>query len=171
MHHPRAVAIQQSREYEAGAMRAVVQRVQRASVTVEGQVVGAIGPGLCALVGVGARDDEAAALQLAAKVIALRVFEDSEGKMSRDLQAEGGALLAISQFTLFGDVRRGRRPSFTDAMEPTKAAKLFDAFVAHCRNLVPVETGRFGADMKVELLNDGPVTIWLDSADKPRPRK
>lgn len=145
-------------------MRAVVQRVSRASVTVEGEVVGRVDAGLCMLVGVGKNDSEADADALADKVIALRIFEDAEGKMNESLKDSGGALLAISQFTLFGDARKGRRPSFTDAMEPVRANLLFERFCSRCRESgVRVATGRFRAHMLVELVNDGPVTILLDT--------
>lgn len=145
-------------------MRAVVQRVSRASVTVEGEVVGRVDAGLCVLVGVGKNDSEADADALADKVIALRIFEDAEGKMNESLKDSGGALLAISQFTLFGDARKGRRPSFTDAMEPVRANLLFERFCSRCRESgVRVATGRFRAHMLVELVNDGPVTILLDT--------
>lgn len=145
-------------------MRAVVQRVSRAKVSVKGQVVGAIDAGLCALVGVGRNDDAAHALALAEKVVGLRIFEDDEGKMNRGLLESGGALLAISQFTLFGDARRGRRPSFSAAMPPEVAEPLFEQFCAACRKLgVHVETGRFRTEMRVELVNEGPVTLLVDS--------
>lgn len=144
-------------------MRAVVQRVSRAKVSVEGTLVGSIDAGLCVLVGVGKNDDRAQALVLAEKVVGLRIFEDDEGKMNRSLSEHGGALLAISQFTLFGDTRRGRRPSFSAAMPPTAAEPLFEQFCEACRELgVRVETGRFRTDMQVELVNDGPVTLLLE---------
>jgi len=145
-------------------MRAVVQRVTRASVRVGEETVGAIERGLVALVGVAAGDTEADARILAGKVVGLRIFEDETGKMNLDLPATGGALLAVSQFTLLGDVRKGRRPSFTEAMEPEAARALFERFVALCAERgVRVETGRFRAEMAVELVNDGPVTILLDT--------
>jgi D-aminoacyl-tRNA deacylase len=145
-------------------MRAVIQRVLRAKVTVESEVVGQIDAGLCVLLGVGGTDLEADARLLAEKVVGLRIFEDDAGKMNRSLAETGGALLAVSQFTLLGDVRKGRRPSFTDAMEPAGANALFEKFCAHCRELgVAVSTGRFRAHMLVELVNDGPVTILLDT--------
>ena len=149
-------------------MRAVVQRVTRASVSVAGEVVGAIGPGLCVLVGVGKDDAEADAGALADKVTGLRVFSDDAGKMNRSLLDVGGALLAVSQFTLYGDVRKGRRPSFGEAMEPEAANRLFERFVAACRARgVAVETGRFRAHMLVDLANDGPVTILIDTEPPP----
>ena len=145
-------------------MRAVVQRVTRASVTVEGEIVGSIQAGLCVLVGVGKDDAEADAATLAEKVVGLRIFEDADGKMNQSLSDAGGALLAVSQFTLYGDARKGRRPSFTDAMEPARANELFERFCARSRELgVTVATGRFRAHMLVELANDGPVTILLDT--------
>ncbi len=145
-------------------MRAVVQRVSRASVTVDGDSVGRIERGLCVLVGVGREDTAVDAEQLAEKVVGLRIFEDDAGKMNLDLLATGGSVLAISQFTLFGDVRKGRRPSFGEAMEPVRAAELFENFCAACRARgVTVETGRFRAEMLVSLDNQGPVTILLDT--------
>lgn len=145
-------------------MRAVVQRVFRARVDVDGETVGAIESGLVAFVGAGRQDDESDGKYLAAKVAGLRVFEDDRGKMSRSLLDVGGAVLAVSQFTLFGDVRRGRRPSFDEAMEPVRARKLFDDFVMLLREQgLVVETGRFGAMMRVVVDNDGPVTILMDS--------
>ncbi len=145
-------------------MRAVVQRVSRAEVRVGGETVGRIGRGLCVLVGVGTGDGETDARLLAEKVVGLRIFEDEAGKMNLDLAAIGGALLAISQFTLFGDVRKGKRPGFSDAMEPVGAAALFTRFCDECRALgATVETGRFRAEMQVELVNEGPVTILVDT--------
>jgi D-tyrosyl-tRNA(Tyr) deacylase len=145
-------------------MRAVFQRALRARVTVDGEVVGEIGPGACVLVGVGRNDSEADADALADKVLGLRVFEDEAGKMNRSLIDVGGALLAVSQFTLYGDARKGRRPSFTDAMEPARANSLFQRFCEACRGRgVPPATGRFRAEMLVEIANDGPVTILLDT--------
>ena len=146
-------------------MRAVVQRVSWAKVSVEGRVVGAIGAGLCVLVGVGQADAEHDACLLAAKTVGLRVFEDDQGKMNRSVVETGGALLAVSQFTLYGDARKGRRPSFTLAMDPGRAVELFEVFCEECRRSgVRVEQGQFGAHMLVELGNDGPVTLLLDSA-------
>ena len=145
-------------------MRAVVQRVTRAEVRVDGIALGTIQRGLCVLVGVGEHDDQEHARKLAEKVVGLRVFEDEAGKMNRALKDVGGGLLAISQFTLFGDVRKGMRPSFTAARSPSEAEALFEAFCSACRALhVPVQTGRFRADMQVELINDGPVTILIDT--------
>jgi D-tyrosyl-tRNA(Tyr) deacylase len=145
-------------------MRAVVQRVTRASVRVGEETVGAIERGLLALVGVADGDTEADARALADKVTGLRVFEDAEGKMNLDVSAVNGAILAVSQFTLLGDVRKGRRPSFTAAMAPDSARALFERFVACCTERgLRVATGRFRAEMAVELVNDGPVTILLDT--------
>ena len=145
-------------------MRAVVQRVTWAKVSVSGEIVGQIGAGLCALVGVGRDDTETDAEALADKVVGLRVFEDDEGKMNKSLLEVGGSLLAISQFTLFGDARKGRRPSFGDAMEPGRAQELFERFCFHSKNQgTLVETGRFRAEMLVELANDGPVTLLIDT--------
>lgn len=146
-------------------MRAVVQRVTRAQVTSEGELTGSIGAGLCVLVGVGQGDVETDASALADKVAKLRIFEDEVGKMNQSLLDTGGALLAVSQFTLYGDTSKGRRPSFVGAMEPARAEQLFELFCTACRNLgVTVATGRFRTHMSVELVNDGPVTLWLDTA-------
>jgi D-tyrosyl-tRNA(Tyr) deacylase len=146
-------------------MRAVAQRVAEARVRVGGRVVGEIGRGLLVYLGVGAGDDEAAATYLADKVVGLRVFEDADGKMSLDLPAVSGAVLLISQFTLYGDVRRGRRPSFDRAMEPVAAEVLYRRAGALMRARgVVVEEGIFRADMLVESVNEGPVTILVDSA-------
>src|SRR5688572_12252815 len=149
-------------------MRAVVQRVSRATVTVDGEITGAIERGLCALIGVGKHDTERDAEQLADKLVGLRVFEDAAGKMNLALGEVGGKLLCISQFTLFGDTSRGRRPSFVDAMEPESAKRLFEKVCEACRARgIAVETGRFRAHMDVELVNDGPVTLLLDTASGP----
>jgi D-tyrosyl-tRNA(Tyr) deacylase len=145
-------------------VRAVVQRVTRARVTVDGETVGSIENGLLVLVGVKTTDGEAEAGALAEKCVGLRIFEDDAGKMNRDVREANGSVLAVSQFTLLGDVRKGKRPSFTGAMEPAGASRLFEAFVGRCRALgVEVETGRFRAHMAVELVNDGPVTILVDT--------
>ena len=146
------------------AMRAVVQRVSRAQVTVNGEIVGKIGLGLLVLLGVGRDDGEADATYLAEKIAGLRVFEDAQGKMNRSVQEVGGSVLAVSQFTLYGDVRRGKRPSFDAAAPPEKARQLYEFFVEQIRAAgLPCETGRFQEMMKVELVNEGPVTILLDS--------
>lgn len=145
-------------------MRAVVQRVTRGSVTVDGEVTGQIGRGYVVLLGVSREDDARAADYLAEKIAGLRVFEDEDGKMNRSIQEVGGSILAISQFTLYGDVRRGRRPGFDRAARPELAEPLYERFVSRLRELgIPVETGRFQTHMEVELVNDGPVTILVDS--------
>ena len=145
-------------------MRAVVQRVSRAKVTVADEVTGEIDKGLVVLLGV-ARDDTRADVEyLAAKIAALRIFDDGDDKMNLSVRDVNGALLVVSQFTLYGDVRRGLRPSWIDAAAPEVAEPLYELFVAESRKvLVKVETGKFGAMMEVELVNDGPVTILLDS--------
>ncbi len=145
-------------------MRAVVQRVNYASVTVLGAVVGRIDRGVCVLVAAGREDEQADATALADKVVNLRIFEDDAQKMNLSLLDTGGALLAVSQFTLFGDLRKGRRPSFSEALEPVRAEALFEHFCAECRARgARVETGRFRTHMQVALENDGPVTILIDS--------
>jgi D-tyrosyl-tRNA(Tyr) deacylase len=146
------------------AMRAVVQRVSRAQVTVNGEIAGQIGLGLLVLLGVGLDDGEADAAYLAEKIAGLRVFEDAEGKMNRSVQDVGGSVLAVSQFTLYGDVRRGKRPSFDAAAPPEKARELYEFFVQQVRAAgLRCETGRFQEMMQVDLVNEGPVTILLDS--------
>jgi len=145
-------------------MRAVVQRVTRASVRVGDELVGSIERGLCVLVGVATGDTEADARTLSDKVTGLRIFEDDAEKMNLDVRDVKGALLCVSQFTLLGDARKGRRPSFTDAMPPEPAAELFERFCRFCAESVPVQTGRFRASMQVELVNDGPVTLLLDTS-------
>jgi D-tyrosyl-tRNA(Tyr) deacylase len=146
-------------------MRAVVQRVSRAQVAVNGETTGEIGVGLLVLLGVGQADTEADAAYLAEKVSGLRVFEDEQGKMNRSVKEAGGSVLAVSQFTLYGDVRRGKRPSFDVAAAPEKARQLYELFVERIRAAgLRCETGRFQEMMKVELVNEGPVTILLDSA-------
>jgi D-tyrosyl-tRNA(Tyr) deacylase len=143
----------------------VITRVAWARVRVEGEVVGEIGGGVCALVGVGQGDGEREAVWLAEKVVNARFFRDDADKMNRSVLDVHGALLAISQFTLYGDLRRGNRPSFGGAMDPEPARALFERFCEHARSLgVNVQTGRFGAHMAVESLNDGPVTLLVDSA-------
>jgi D-tyrosyl-tRNA(Tyr) deacylase len=145
-------------------MRAVIQRVSEASVTVDDTVIGQIGHGLLVLLGAGATDDTADADVLAAKIANLRVFSDADGRFNRSLLDVGGAALVVSQFTLYADTRRGRRPSFSEAAAPEVAAPLIDAFAAALRRLsVEVATGAFGAHMHVALVNDGPVTILLDT--------
>jgi D-tyrosyl-tRNA(Tyr) deacylase len=145
-------------------LRAVVQRVSRASVQVDGETIGAIALGLLVLLGVAHDDTEADADYLVDKIVGLRIFEDADGKMNRSLVDVAGAVLAVSQFTLFGDVRRGKRPSFDGAARPLQAIKLYDYFVARIRAAgIRCETGKFQAMMDVELVNAGPVTILLDS--------
>jgi D-aminoacyl-tRNA deacylase len=145
-------------------VRAVLQRVREASVTVDGQVVGAIGPGLLVLLGVGKGDTEADVDFMVDKVPGLRIFEDDAGKMNRSLFDGSKQVLAVSQFTLYADTRKGRRPSFIDAMPPDEAKRLYALFCARCRAAgLTVAEGVFAADMKVALVNDGPVTILLDS--------
>ncbi len=147
-------------------MRAVVQRVTGASVTVDGRVVADIGHGLLALVGATHRDTAADADALAAKVLGLRIFPDTEGKMNRSVVDVGGAVLVVSQFTLYGDARKGRRPSFTDAAAPEIAQPLVDVVVRHIEEAgVAAACGEFGAHMNVALINDGPVTILLETRD------
>jgi len=145
-------------------MRAVVQRVSRARVTVDGEITGEIGSGSLVLLGVSAKDLEADADYLVEKVLNLRIFEDGAGKMNLSLLDVKGGLLVVSQFTLYGDTRHGRRPSFIDAAPPEQANRLYEYFVARAREqVIRVGTGRFQAMMDVELVNDGPVTIILDS--------
>jgi D-tyrosyl-tRNA(Tyr) deacylase len=145
-------------------LRAVVQRVSRAKVTVDGNVTGEISAGLLVLVGVSHNDTTASADYLADKVLGLRIFHDDAGKMNRSVVDIGGAVLAVSQFTLFGDVRRGKRPSFDDAARPEHAKELYDYFVERVRTAgTRCETGVFQATMDVELVNSGPVTILIDS--------
>jgi D-tyrosyl-tRNA(Tyr) deacylase len=144
-------------------MRALVQRVTRASVRVDDELVGEIGPGLCILVGVTHDDTPADAEKLAAKVHGLRVFDDESGQMNLSLEDTGGAALVVSQFTLYGDTRKGRRPSWVGAAAPELAEPLIAGFVDALRVLgTPVEMGRFRADMAVELVNDGPVTLLIE---------
>ena len=146
-------------------MRAVVQRVREASVTVDGEVVGAIGPGLLVLLGVAPIDDAAAGSWLAKKLAGLRIFEDDEGRMNRSVLDDNLEVLVVSQFTLFGDCRKGRRPSFVGAARPEHAEPLYERFCEQvtAAGVRHVARGRFGADMKVALLNDGPVTLILDT--------
>ena len=145
-------------------MRAVVQRVSRAKVTVNGSITGEIGLGLLVLLGVGRDDGEADAVYLAEKIAGLRIFEDEAGKMNRSVEDAGGSVLAVSQFTLYGDVRRGKRPSFDDAAPPEQARRLYEFFVHRIQAAgLRCETGRFQEMMQVELVNEGPVTILLDS--------
>ena len=145
-------------------MRAVVQRVTRAKVTVAGEIAGEIGLGLLVLLGVGREDSEANAAYLAEKIVGLRIFEDDAGKMNRSVLDVGGAVLVVSQFTLYGDARKGKRPSFDDAAPPQRARELYEYFVGKIRAAgLRCETGIFQEMMAVELVNEGPVTILLDS--------
>ena len=145
-------------------MRAVVQRVTRASVTIDGEIVGEIGNGLVVLLGIARDDTKEDADYLVPKILALRIFDDTDGKMNVSLKDIGGGMLIVSQFTLYGDVRRGLRPSWSDAAAPETAEPLYDYFVETSRKLLGrVETGSFRKMMQVELVNDGPVTILLDS--------
>src|ERR1700726_2192321 len=145
-------------------MRAVVQRVSRAKVVVNGEITGQIGLGLLVLLGIGLEDAEADAAYLAEKVCGLRIFEDNQGKMNRSTQEAGGGVLAVSQFTLYGDVRRGKRPSFDAAAPPEQARGLYEFFVERIRESgLRCETGRFQETMQGELVNEGPVTSLLDS--------
>jgi D-aminoacyl-tRNA deacylase len=145
-------------------MRAVVQRVLRARVVIEDESVGAIDAGLLVLLGVTHADTPEHAKWLAEKIVGLRIFNDADGKMNRDLVEIGGAMLIVSQFTLYGDCRKGKRPSFIDAAPPAIAIPLYEDFINGVKALgVPTATGRFGADMKVELVNDGPVTLIVES--------
>jgi D-tyrosyl-tRNA(Tyr) deacylase len=145
-------------------MRALVQRVTEARVRVDGDVIGEIGSGLCVLVGVAHDDTDAAARKLAEKVWHLRVFDDADGVMNLPLSETGGAALVVSQFTLYGDTRRGRRPSWAAAAPPDQARGLVDAFAQALRDLgAPVATGQFAARMQVELVNDGPVTLLMET--------
>ena len=146
-------------------MRAVLQRVSRAKVTVDGEITGEIGKGILVLLGVGSGDTEAEARQLVDKILNLRIFDDEDGKMNLSLADIEGELLVVSQFTLYADTRKGRRPSYIGAAAPDEANRLYEYFVAEASKVVPrVATGRFQAMMDVELVNDGPVTIILDTS-------
>ena len=145
-------------------MRAVLTRVKSASVTIDGEVVGKIGKGFLILLGVGPEDTREHCRYLAQKALGLRIFEDENGKMNLGLDQIGGEVLVVSQFTLYGNCRKGRRPSFTDAAPPELGNELYEAFLRECEALgYPPQHGRFGADMQVESINDGPVTLWLDT--------
>ena len=145
-------------------MKLVIQRVSRASVTVGGEVIGRIGQGFLVLVGVGQKDTKEDADRLARKMIGLRIFSDENGKINKSLKDVDGQLLLVSQFTLYADCRHGNRPGFTDAADPGLAEELYEYLIDICRREIPVvEQGEFGAEMKVELVNDGPFTILLDS--------
>ena len=145
-------------------MRAVLTRVRSASVTIDGEVVGKIGRGFLILLGVGPEDTREHCRYLAQKALGLRIFEDENGKMNLGLDQIGGEVLVVSQFTLYGNCRKGRRPSFTDAAPPQLGNELYEAFLEECEALgYPPQHGQFGADMQVESINDGPVTLWLDT--------
>ena len=147
-------------------MKFVIQRVKHASVTVEGKVIGKIEKGFLVLIGVCESDDKAVADKMVKKLIGLRIFEDENGKTNLDLHSVGGELLLISQFTLYANCKKGNRPSFIEAAKPEKANALYEYIISECKSRVEVaERGEFGADMKVELLNDGPFTIVLDSQE------
>ena len=147
-------------------MRFVIQRVKHASVEVEGEIIGKIGQGFLVLIGVSEEDTEAVADKMIKKLIGMRIFEDAEGKTNLSLESVAGELLLVSQFTLYADCKKGNRPSFIKAGKPDLANSLYEYIIAECKKQVPVvETGSFGADMKVELMNDGPFTILLDSAE------
>ena len=146
-------------------MRALLQRVSQAQVTVEGQVTGAIGNGYLILLGVGPTDTPEIAQRLWDKIRRLRVFDDAAGKMNLSLEDVGGSVLVVSQFTLYANCHRGNRPGFTDAAKPALANELYQRFCQIASQDVPVETGIFAADMQVSLTNDGPITIWLDTDD------
>jgi D-tyrosyl-tRNA(Tyr) deacylase len=147
-------------------MRACIQRVSEAQVTVNGAVTGRIARGLVVLLGVGHDDGDAEARWLAEKIVGLRIFEDEAGKMNRSLAEIGGAMLVVSQFTLYGDCRRGRRPSFTSAAAPEFAERLYEVFGTVVKETgIEVATGRFREHMRVSLVNDGPVTLWIDTAE------
>ena len=145
-------------------MRLVIQRVSEASVTVDGQIIDRIGPGLCILVGIGKDDNPTKAAALAEKVKNLRIFEDELGKMNRSVSDAGGAILVVSQFTLYADCRKGNRPSFTDAAPPAMAEQLYKVFAQQLRQAgIGVATGQFQAHMRLALVNDGPVTLVLEN--------
>ena len=147
-------------------MRAVLTRVRSASVTIDGQVTGSIGKGFLILLGIGPEDDEAKCRYLAEKALGLRIFEDENGKMNLGLEQVEGQVLVVSQFTLYGNCRKGRRPSFTGAADPELGNRLYEYFLEECRRLgYPPQHGRFGADMQVASVNDGPVTLILDTAE------
>lgn len=154
-------------------MRALLQRVSRAEVQVEGETLAEIGPGIVVLVGVGQGDDDAAADALARRIVELRIFRDEDGRTNRSILDVAGGALVVSQFTLYADTTRGRRPGFTDAASPDLAERLYERVAARLAEggVTPVATGRFGAEMAVELVNDGPFTLWLDTAARPAGRR
>jgi D-tyrosyl-tRNA(Tyr) deacylase len=150
-------------------MRVVLQRVTKASVEVEDKIIGKIDNGLLVLLGIHVDDNMKELEWMVNKVVGLRIFEDEDGKMNKSLKDVEGDLLVVSQFTLYGDCEKGRRPGFTDAARPEKAIPMYEEFVKRCRDLeVHVETGEFGADMKIDLINDGPTTLIIDSPEKLR---
>lgn len=147
-------------------MRALIQRVKRASVTVNSEVTGKINNGLLIFLGVGEDDTEKQVQYLVEKCTGLRIFTDEQDKMNLSVKDINGEILVVSQFTLFGDCKKGKRPSFVRAARPETAIPLYESFIAHCKNTgLNVQTGEFGADMQIELINDGPVTIWLDTEE------
>ncbi|OGQ36500.1 MAG: D-tyrosyl-tRNA(Tyr) deacylase [Deltaproteobacteria bacterium RIFCSPHIGHO2_12_FULL_43_9] len=149
-------------------MKAVIQRVRKASVTVDNKLVGEIASGLVVLLGIGREDSEKSADQLLNKILSLRIFPDANGKMNRSLLEAGGEILVVSQFTLYADTRKGRRPSFTDAADPEKGNNLYQYFVAQCRKSpIKTSTGVFQAEMELSLINTGPVTIIMDTKELP----
>lgn len=153
-------------------MRAVVQRVNEASVSIEGNVIGSIEQGYLILLGIGHNDEEADVERLWSKIYKLRIFEDTQGKTNLSLGDVDGDVLIVSQFTLYADCRKGNRPSFTNAGDPDTSKQLYEQFVARAKqDVARVETGRFGADMQIALVNDGPFTICLDTDDLARPRR
>lgn len=147
-------------------MRALIQRVKRASVTINSEVTGKINNGLLIFLGVGEDDTEKQVQYLVEKCTGLRIFTDEQDKMNLSVKDINGEILVVSQFTLFGDCKKGKRPSFVRAARPETAIPLYESFIAHCKNTgLNVQTGEFGADMQIELINDGPVTIWLDTEE------
>jgi D-tyrosyl-tRNA(Tyr) deacylase len=153
-------------------MRVVLQRVTKASVEVDGNVIGKIDHGLLVLLGIHVDDNPKELDWMVNKVIGLRIFEDEDGKINKSLEDVQGDLLVVSQFTLYGECEKGRRPGFTDAARPEKAIPMYEEFIKKCRDLgVHVETGEFGADMKVELVNDGPMTLIIDSPERLKTKK
>ncbi len=147
-------------------MRALIQRVKRASVTINSQITGKINEGLLIFLGVGEDDTEKQVQYLVEKCTGLRIFTDEQDKMNLSVKDIKGEILVVSQFTLYGDCKKGKRPSFVRAARPETAIPLYESFIAHCKNTgLNVQTGEFGADMQIELINDGPVTIWLDTEE------
>ena len=147
-------------------MRALIQRVKRASVTINSQITGKINEGLLIFLGVGEDDTEKQVQYLVEKCTGLRIFTDEQDKMNLSVKDIKGEILVVSQFTLYGDCKKGKRPSFVRAARPETAIPLYESFIAHCKNTgLNIQTGEFGADMQLELINDGPVTIWLDTEE------